>query len=301
MSDVDLSVEALLGPDPVLAATCRWVDDPGRPLALTGDEPTLDDPHYTYAVERAGEPFGRVRGRSRILHVGKGTPPRVLGLFGGTHASLPALYRAGRALGLDGTDAPELRVWVKAQPSDAISAVEEARALHRLARTHGELPPCNLRWGGYVLGEYLRLLTRLAGHRGKISVYDWPRRRPYATWADVHEKGRWVWSLAWVWTREWLGEGTEEPPHAGELLLVLPKTAGVAEHRSHRALRTGVLEASRGARVSTSVPLRALATIETDEGTARLFDVLRTLEAPATRDVKSQRAVIEVLAEALGE
>jgi hypothetical protein len=215
-------------------------------------------------------------------------------LTAGTHSALPALYRAGRALEIE-----TVNVWVKAVASDAICAAEEARALHHLARVHGELPPCNLRWEGYVLGEYLRLLTRLAGHRGKTSVYDWPRRRPRATWADVHEKGQWVWSLAWVWTDAWLEHGAEEPPHAGELLLVLPKTHGVAEHRSHAALRRKVLEGSRSGRVAGSVDLRPLEDIEDAEGAERLFGVLSRITPPERRDVESQREVIEAVAKAL--
>jgi hypothetical protein len=296
MSEPEPRVRELLGEEATLAASCHWVDDHGRPLQPAPDSPAtrLSAPHYVYAVERAGAPFGRVRGRSRVLYVGRGTPRSVLGLTAGTHPALPALYRAGRALEVERVD-----LWVKPCASDALAAAEQVRALHRLARSHGELPPGNRRWPGSVLGEYLRLLTRLAGHRGRTRVYDWPRRRPRATWADVHEKGQWVWSLAWVWTDAWLEHGAAEPPHAGELLLVLPKGRGVAEHRSHRALRQDVLEASRSARVAHAVDLRPLEEIEEAEGAERLFDALTRVEPAARRGVESQRAVIAAVARAL--
>jgi len=192
----DAPTKHLPGPlkNPVATIGCGPPKNHAQPLEKQSEEDLPGMGSYVYAVV-SNKPFQRLSGESSVLYVGKGTADRVRSLWKGGHTALPALYRAHKALKAD-------CYWVVAAGGDTQreASLAETAVLTKLARAHGELPPCNSRWEGYILGRYLRAIAEHCKEdEERILVYDWPQENPTATWIDV-EAGRWCWSLAWVWT-----------------------------------------------------------------------------------------------------
>lgn len=122
----------------------------------------------------------------------------------------------------------------------------EIQILNRYVEIHGELPPANTKWEGWLVARFLVALaaqsihsTSFKWHHG--AAYDWPSghvHKPAAsTCVDFfsdRDEDQWVGTLGWIWPARWQEEdrkitartdGGEQIDLRGYLFVAAPKAS----------------------------------------------------------------------------
>ncbi|RME25389.1 MAG: hypothetical protein D6798_09080 [Deltaproteobacteria bacterium] len=188
-----------------------WVqlesEDKQRLTGLMQDGWARADEDYIYMVCLADDSVMRAVGCCPVLYVGHGQLRRVEALTEAKHSSRGALGRFARAWA-SRCRSLAVEIIVKAVGG---AGLREVLHLTHIARDHGEMPPANLRWEGYLSGRVIRACAKWAtdpeaDRRWLSCVYEWDDGNPVAAWVDVHDRDgqrvkEWVFSLGWVWSK----------------------------------------------------------------------------------------------------
>ncbi len=188
---------------------------------------------YVYRIKHADGELQRLVSRSDILYIGKGTRGRVLGLWTGHHSAVLRLSRAAWAK--SSNDDRPLRVQVECRPTSQPDLYEMG-LLNAFVAKHGEIPPLNGRFEGWLAPRALSALADHAIGRSKggcrSRAYSWPREDPASTVVDLfsgstlQNRGDWLCSLAWIWPEGWTEARPDLVDRGGELLLCVPGAEG---------------------------------------------------------------------------
>lgn len=230
-------------------------------LTATEERPAPEGT-YVYIVELdGGRTFGRVRGASAVVYIGRGTDDRVEQLYSGDHSAwraLAALY--GAIVDRDGV---AVRVCVEMTSTPEL---RECELLTEVQRHHGELPPCNLRGEGWLSDWLLRTVAEasIQDHRrwNKSSTYLAPTTKAKATVLDLRKGGRTSEHLEGAVVWEW--------PEEGDGKLHLVKWKG-PEHRDDE-LCSLLGDDWKGYRIVRSLPLGDPDRGGMTKGVTELFD-----------------------------
>ena len=190
-------------------------------------------PTYVYRIRLAERTLQRLVSRSDVLYIGKGTRGRVLGLWSGQHSAVTRLTRAAWAQSNDGK--PYLHVHVECRATSQPDLYEMG-LLNAFVEKHGEIPPLNGRFEGWLAPRALEALAdRVVGKRDagcRSRAYSWPRGNAACTVVDLftgpslEERGDWICSLVWVWPEGWAKAHSDLADLGGSLLLCQPHADG---------------------------------------------------------------------------
>ena len=160
------------------------------------------DGHAIYRVVSKAVPFSRLAGNCDTLYVGSGDHARIKSLSS-THSALRSIRHCERVRGeIGGTLV--VQAHVTSATSDTLrSRLLESSLLAHIVRSHGEAPPCNLRWEGYPIGRALRAIADgiigVESNRLRSYLFDWPKGSPRSTWIEYWNSGVWEHSFGWMW------------------------------------------------------------------------------------------------------